>query len=928
MIESAITELIRTEEELAKQTKDTADQGSFLSSAFRTVGTVVTAAGAAIGATVTAVGALVQATTAAVVETDNYAQAVGISTEAMQAFDFAAQRVGGDTDALRESLRTSQDAVAQFVNDGTGPAAEALERFGLQLTDSSGKVRSMEQLLPELTTALGNIQDPAERTRLAIQLFGEEDSRVMLALANNPTILTESATALEKYGLVMGKDLVQQSRTFQTGVTDLMASLQGLAQELVTALLPTINALLPQFTAWVVSLRESDTVQKELIPTLKSIIESLGSIGVAVDVLKIGWAALNAGFNAAVMVILEGVGKIAQGLGTVITAAGTAADVLGMDGVAAKLKSAGTAVTAVGNEADKMGDIARENMEEYQKSIDKTIANLVKTTTTTQQTTTATQELGQAATQAGKEVTSATKAMAEETERAQQQAKALKQAYQELGIEVPKATRQAAVQAIEAFRTIATSGTASLEELQDYYTDTVVPTIEAATGRLAPAFDQVMGQIDERLRTTNAHLGSNTRDTIELINGFWTNMRVTASEALENTGSLSDRILRQTRQNVTDTLGPVSQLVKDLGITTQQESRKMADAAIEDFQLLVTAFGIRSEEVKHGSAALIKTIEAGYDELPPYVRTVMSHVVGANQDGADASAEAHRQGTELAARYYNDLGQEISATMARLTDQLNRFSDSSEIRFGTTLEELQSQAAYYRRVIDNLSITQLGSAYQGVRESFQRTLNEINQRIRELREEDAASTGITDRFTDSLTGVGSAAQETAGSLDSVGASASRSRNEVTALAQQLQATLGITEEWLALYGSRYGGQPAGQGGGTAAGIGGGVGRSGRGGFGGGDSITIGMPPGSLPPGVRLPSELGLPEGGVSYSQQGSQGRAMVTNNTIVNVNEPITIQTRADTSALTEQAVMDVFNNAVRRGILRPELGSGLSGRG
>jgi hypothetical protein len=55
---------------------------------------------------------------------------------------------------------------------------------------------------------------------------------------------------------------------------------------------------------------------------------------------------------------------------------------------------------------------------------------------------------------------------------------------------------------------------------------------------------------------------------------------------------------------------------------------------------------------------------------------------------------------------------------------------------------------------------------------------------------------------------------------------------------------------------------------------------------------------------------------------------MVTNNTIVNVNEPITIQTRADTSALTEQAVMDVFNNAVRRGILRPELGSGLSGRG
>ena len=523
IIESAITALIQKEEELARQTNETAEEGSKFREVFTTIGTGLAVAGAAIAATVTAIGALVQTTTAAIVETDNYAQAVGISTEAMQAFQFAAQRVGGDTDALRESLRTSQDAIAQFVNDGTGPAAEALELLGLQLTDSSGKVRSMEQLLPELTTALGNIRDPAERSRLAMQLFGEEDSRVMLALANNPTILAESATALEKYGLAMGKDLVQQSREFQTGVTDLMASLQGLAQELVAALLPTLNALLPQFTAWVVSLRESDTVQKELIPTLQAIIGYLGEVGLAVDVLSIGWAALNTAFNAAVMVILEGVGKIAQGLGTIMTAAGQAADFLGMDGVAEKLRSAGAAVTSVGVEADEMGDIARESMQEWQQSLTDTIANLGKTTTATQQTTTATQTLGQEATQAGKEVIAAWVGMTEAAVKAQAQAKELREAYSDLGIKSGEALQKFRTDAVADFTTIRQSGTETPERIADLWEE-LVPTLLDEYGKLPPAYAEMDRQI----------MASAKRATTEIQHAYDT-LGLETTQAMEET---------------------------------------------------------------------------------------------------------------------------------------------------------------------------------------------------------------------------------------------------------------------------------------------------------------------------------------------------------------------------------------------------------
>lgn len=862
IIESAITALIEKEEALAKQTKDTADEGSTFGKAFSAVGTGLAAAGTAIAATVTALGALVQHTTAATVETANYADAVGISTEAMQAFDFAAQRVGGDTDALRESLRTSQDAVAQFVNDGTGPAAEALELFGLQLTDSAGKVRSMEQLMPELVTALGNIQDPAERSRLAIQLFGEEDSRTMLALANNPKILSESASALEKYGLVMGEDLVAQSRAFQTGVTDLMASLQGLAQELVSALLPTINALLPQFTAWVVSLRESDTVQKELIPTLQAIIGYLGEVGTAVTVLRAGWAALNVAFNAVVMGILEGVGKIAQGLGTIITAAGTAADVLGMEGVADKLRSAGGAVTEVGNAIDEMGDIARESMQEWQQSLSSTISSLGQTTTATNQTTSATRALGQAATTAGKEVTDATKAMAEETAKAQQQAKELREAYLDLGIKSTESLKKLADAAVADFKTIHDSGAETGQRLAAIWVDEVVPQIIDAYGTIPPA----LAQYDQMIRA-----------------------------------------------GAEQTLSSLGQLLEQLGIQTREQLRTTAAEAESNLLTIVSIYGIRSKEAAQAFETTIADIKAYHDELPPHIQRIADQITGSHRDAATESVTVHRQAVQQMVAIYQDGFQRINGIIDATTGVI----DNGGFQWGNTLEELQAQLAQTRTEYNNWSRA-VGIPLDIAEFQMKRLneiINELQRRIRDLQSQEQESTTTTDRFAGSLVGLGSALRGTTAAM-----------GEMTTARVALNAAM----EDAPLYSGALGAgvatrRPTTRTGGVG-GLGEDTGSGGRaGGGGGGDSIVIGQGPPQLPLGVPLPSDLGLPEGGVSFpTNRSSLGRSSLTQNTVVNINEPITIHTKADSNALTSQAIADGINASIRRGIVRPELGSGL----
>jgi TP901 family phage tail tape measure protein len=965
IIEAAIQALIVKEEELARTTKETADAGTTLSDVFRTVGTGLAAAGTAIAGAAAALGVLVQTTTAAIVETDNYAQAVGISTEAMQAFEFAAVRAGGETDALREGLRTSQEAVAEFVNAGTGPAAEALQLLGVQLTDAGGKVRSMEQLFPELVAALGSVQDPAERTRLAIQLFGEEDSRVLVTLSQNPQAFDQARAAMERYGTVAGGELVQQSRQFQTGMTDLMAAVQGLAQELVAALLPTINQLLPQLTEWIASVRTSDAVQKELIPTIQEVVGWLGQIGTAVGVLHDVWAALNVAFNAVVMAILEGVGTIAQGLGTIITAAGQAADFLGMDGVAAQLQSAGAAVTAVGVEADRMGDIARETMQEWQQSLNATTDTLGTTQTATEGVTSATTALGETATATGTQVAAAQAAMTEETMKhrqalmetnkaytdlgvksgeslrkladeavkdfetirqagtetperlaqiwteevvpkivdayqsmpekfdevdkqilagAQQTTTDITRAYEKLGLDAPEALRKMAADTLDAFTTIVDSGTRSWEDLRRIYVEQVVPAIEAATGKIAPSFETAMGIVQQSATTA---------------------------------GEKVTQVFHASGETIEGTMSSLSKLLLDLGIQTEQGLRSAAAEAESQLLTVVSLFGVRSKEAAQAWDATIDDISGGYDRLPPHVERIGRLIAEANQRSADDSARAHRDGVERIVLSYEQGFTRINGIIQATTGTI----ENGGFRWGTTLEELQAQLAQTREEYNQWSraVGVGGDVVQFQMARLNEIINELQRRIAALRDQEEETTTTTQRFTEAVGQTGQAARTTASAVDTLTAANARFLGSQAEFEAMLERFLAHGPR---LSSARRQATSTGSGHGVLVGSD------------GGDSLTIGLPPASLPPGVPLPSDLGLPDGGVLYDPYSTQGvrsaarqpgpPPTTTTTTIVNVQEPITLQTRADSSALTGQEVVNALNEAIRRGVLRPELSQAL----
>jgi hypothetical protein len=376
-----------------------------------------------------------------------------------------------------------------------------------------------------------------------------------------------------------------------------------------------------------------------------------------------------------------------------------------------------------------------------------------------------------------------------------------------------------------------------------------------------------------------------------------------------------------------------------------------------------------------------------YDHMEGITNRATENMTGSHRRSADDSARAHEEASRRIAAAYEFATRESVARVRELQDEHRQFLaatdqllENSGFRWGSTLEELRAQIQQTREEYNAWSRA-VGVDSQLVELNMQRLntiINELQSRMRDLSDAEREARGSTDDLAEAASGLSTVfgtliinttlfgrevelvqnrfgewrprieevtdgLRETtersnalSGSLSGVG---SAIRDTAGALGALTTAQQALNEAWEGspLYAGSQGSGIALRrgtsrtGGGSGNGAGGSSGSSGGltdpGGIDNRESLVIGQGPGQLPVGVPLPSDLGLPQGGVGFpTQRSSLGSSSVNQTNVLQVQGGITIQTRADTSALIEQAVMDVFNNAVRRGVFHPELSTMLRG--
>src|SRR5690606_14621235 len=136
------------------------------------------------------------------------ADRLGLATDLLQGYRYAAELAGVQQNTLEMALQRFPRRTAEAAA-GTGEAKAALEQMGIALRDSSGDLRSTDDLLGDVSEALTRVRNPADRVRLALKLFDSEGVAMVNMLRDGRDGLEAMRAEARRLGLVLDEDLLR-----------------------------------------------------------------------------------------------------------------------------------------------------------------------------------------------------------------------------------------------------------------------------------------------------------------------------------------------------------------------------------------------------------------------------------------------------------------------------------------------------------------------------------------------------------------------------------------------------------------------------------------------------------------------------------------------------------------------------------------------
>lgn len=210
-------------------------------------------------------------------EIDKMSQRLGISRESYQELDFVLSQSGVDINSFQtgmKSLLKNMDAVTE----GNKTAIENFDKLGIAVQNTDGTMRSQEEVLFETIQAFQGMEDSAEKSRLAQELFGKQGQEILPLLNSEAGSLEEMRQQAQDLGLVLSDDTINAGVQFTDTMDQVQRSLLSVVTQIGVEVMPVIMELLD----WI----------EENMPQIQAVMQVVFDVlGEAINVLGqlIGW---------------------------------------------------------------------------------------------------------------------------------------------------------------------------------------------------------------------------------------------------------------------------------------------------------------------------------------------------------------------------------------------------------------------------------------------------------------------------------------------------------------------------------------------------------------------------------------------------------------------------------------------------------------
>lgn len=283
---SIMVDSSKADESISKTTKKA---GGFAEKLGTGIKTAAKWGAAIVTGTTVAVGGMVkfaEKTASTADNVDKMSQKMGLSRTAFQELDFILSQSGADINSFGTGMKTLLGNMDK-VSEGNKTATANFEALGVSVQNADGSLRNQEDVMWDTIKAFQGMEDSAEKSRLAQELFGKQGQELMPLLNGEAGSLEEMKEKAHELGLVMSDDTIDAGVKLTDTMDQLKRGFGAIVTQIGAKLIPIVQKGAEKFIEFLPAIRNVASNAREALAPAFNFVSN------AVNVVKDVFVALS-----------------------------------------------------------------------------------------------------------------------------------------------------------------------------------------------------------------------------------------------------------------------------------------------------------------------------------------------------------------------------------------------------------------------------------------------------------------------------------------------------------------------------------------------------------------------------------------------------------------------------------------------------------
>lgn len=173
-------------------------------------------------------------------ETKSLQRTMGGTAEEVSALSGAMKLSGVDTSKATTSLNKFAKSMSSAAS-GSSTYANAFSSLGVSVTDANGNLRSTSDVITDVSQAFSGMDDGAQKTALAMTLFGKSGTALLPFLNKGAAGIEELKAKAKELGIVIDDDGISKWAAYKSAVREWNTAIEGAKVQIGGALVPFVT---------------------------------------------------------------------------------------------------------------------------------------------------------------------------------------------------------------------------------------------------------------------------------------------------------------------------------------------------------------------------------------------------------------------------------------------------------------------------------------------------------------------------------------------------------------------------------------------------------------------------------------------------------------------------------------------------------------